>query len=264
MKTFCAVSVLFSALFCLIPAAGTMLRGEEAPGYTDTPQLPNSRWKIHDQNRPQPVKTAPGQGDIGATPPSDAVILFDGTNLNEWKGKNLQVIENSIFDIKRTGTLQTKAKFGTCQLHIEWMTDGKREDRMHWGNSGVFFLDGSIEIQILESHDSYIYADGNAGAVYGQYPPLVNPARKPAEWQSFDIIFTAPKIEDGKQTRPAYVTVFYNGVLVQNNAELLGTTLHRTLPKTLQKETGSISLQEHGSSVKFRNIWVRPVSEPVL
>ncbi|GHT17604.1 large, multifunctional secreted protein [Planctomycetales bacterium] len=234
-----------------------------APGYTDTPVLPNSTWRVHDQSRPQPVKVAPGQGDLGATPPSDAIVLFDGSNLDQWEGKNLKAVEEGAFDICKTGFLATKDEFGSCQLHVEWATPTQPVDRMEWGNSGVYLL-GSIEVQILESCDSYIYADGNAGAIYGQYPPLVNPARKPGEWQSFDIVFTAPKIKDGKQTEPARVTIFYNGVLVQNNVEILGASLHYDLPRPLTVEKGKILLQEHHSPVKFRNIWVRPLdtSEP--
>jgi hypothetical protein len=252
-------SSLFS--FCFILACGLTVQGDEssAPGYTDTPVLPNSKWRVHDQSRPQPVKVAPGQGDLGATPPSDAVVLFDGSNLDQWEGKNLRAIEGGTFDIHKTGFLVTKNEFGSCQLHIEWATPIKPVDRMEWGNSGIYFL--GTEVQILESCDSYIYADGNAGAVYGQYPPLVNPARNPGEWQSFDIVFTAPKIKDGKQTEPARITVFYNGVLVQNNVEILGASHHRDLPRPLTVEKGRILLQDHQSPVKFRNIWIRSLAE---
>jgi hypothetical protein len=232
---------------------------EPAPGYTDTPFIPGSKWRMHDQERPQPQKVQPGTGDIGQTPPSDAVVLFDGTSLEKWNGKNIKAVENGSFNVNKTGQLTTRDSFGACQLHLEWATAADKQDRMAWGNSGVFFLDGAVEIQIIESCDSFIYADGNAGAVYGQYPPLVNPARKPGEWQSFDILFNPPKIENGKQTVPATVTVYYNGVCVQNRVEILGTTNHQTLPKPLTKATGKISLQDHHSPVLFRNIWVRPM-----
>jgi hypothetical protein len=252
------MKTLFTSIVLLIVSVNIAV-AEDAPGYTDTPFLPNSEWRIHDQKRPQPEKVLPGVGDLGATPPSDAVILFDGKLLEKWTGKNTgdNVIENGAFDIIKTGGLSTKENFGSCQLHIEWATVANKQDRMTWGNSGVFFLDGAVEIQIIESCDSYIYADGNAGAVYGQSPPLVNPARKPGEWQSFDILFNPPKIEDGKQTEPATVTVYYNGVCVQNNVKILGNTLHKTLPKPLTKTAGKISLQDHHSPVLFRNIWLR-------
>ncbi|MDR3181442.1 MAG: DUF1080 domain-containing protein [Planctomycetaceae bacterium] len=246
------VSIVFTLAAC-----AAVLKADDAPGYTDAPQIPGSQWKMHDKNRPQPPNVIAGKGGIGITPPSDAVVLFDGKSLEKWNGKNLNAVQDGAFDIRKTGGLTTKESFGSFQLHIEWKTGTAKEERMHWGNSGVFLLGGAVEIQIIESRDSYIYADGNAGAVYGQAPPLVNPARKPGEWQSFDIVFDAPKIENGKQTKAAYVTVFYNGVLVQNNTEILGTTLHKTAPKPLTKETGSISLQEHGSSVQFKNIWLR-------
>ncbi|MGL6193704.1 MAG: 3-keto-disaccharide hydrolase [Thermoguttaceae bacterium] len=235
---------------------------DDAPGYTDTPLLPNSTWRVHDQARPQPPKVTPGTGDLGATPPSDAVVLFDGKNLEHWKGQTPERMQSGIadekFDIAKTGQIYTAQEFGSCQLHVEWMTPTTPQDRMNWGNSGVILM-GCVEIQVIESHDSFIYADGNAGSIYGQYPPLVNPARKPGEWQSFDITFTAPKIEDGKQVTPGYVTVFYNGVLVQNHREVLGKMAHRELPAPIEVEKGPLLLQEHGSAVQYRNIWIRNI-----
>jgi len=242
--------------------APSLIMAEDAPGYTDTPLIPGSKWKVHDQARPQPPKVEPGRGDLRRMPPSDAIVLFDGTNLDRWKGpdeaKKNSGIKDGAFDILVTDQLSTIEEFGDCQLHIEWMTPEKPEDRMNWGNSGVFLL-GCIEIQVLESHDSFIYADGNAGAIYGQFPPLVNPARKPGQWQSFDMIFTAPKIENGKQVEPAYLTLFYNGVLVQNHREILGKVAHRDVPAPMNVDKGPIVLQQHGSAVKFRNIWIRPI-----
>ncbi|MDR0706163.1 MAG: DUF1080 domain-containing protein [Planctomycetaceae bacterium] len=240
-----------------------LFAAEDLPGYTDCPFLPDSKWRVHDQTRPQPKIVSSGTGDLNVTPPNDAIVLFDGTNFDAWRrnnGKPIDVpIENGAFNIHQTGQLRTKQVFGDFQLHLEWSTPTKREDRMNWGNSGVFIMD-RFEIQIIESHDSFIYADGNAGAIYGQFPPLVNPARKAGDWQSFDIFFTAPQLDENKLSVPAYVTVVYNGVLVQNHQQILGTTLHRVLPGTYPlKETGSIMLQEHHSGVKFRNIWIRPL-----
>ena len=238
----------------------------EEPGYTDTPLLPHSKWRVHDQARPQPTKIEPGQGDLGVKLPSDAVILFDGTSLDAWSKDNGEpagdgILPDGSFDILKTGQLRTKEEFGDCQLHIEWKTSPEEStiDRMNWGNSGVFMM-GFFEMQIIESHDSYIYADGNAGAIYGQYPPLVNPARKPGEWQSYDFFFTAPRFDGEHMLEPAYVTIVYNGVLVQNHKPILGTVSHRDLPgKYPAKTRGPIGLQEHHSSVKFRNIWIRPL-----
>ena len=247
-------------LFFILIIAPNLFAQDDPPGFTDTPLIPGSKWRVHDQTRPQPGKVASGQGDLLCQPPSDAIVLFDGSNLDHWQGVNEarknEGIKNGAFNILVTGQLATIEEFGDCQLHIEWMTPEEPADRMNWGNSGVFLL-GCIEVQILESHDSYIYADGNAGAIYGQYPPLVNPARRPGQWQSFDIIFTAPKIENGKQVKPACLTVFYNGVLVQNHSEALGKSTHREVPTPLDMETGPIMLQDHGSAVLFRNIWIR-------
>ncbi|MDR0522767.1 MAG: DUF1080 domain-containing protein [Planctomycetaceae bacterium] len=265
-----AVFWLTGSMFGTGGFSGNVLFADE-PGYTDTPFLPDSKWRVHDQTRPQPPKVVPGTGDLGSTPPSDAVLLFDGTSLKHWKPAKKGTagddkIADGVLDILQTGTLQTKAEFGDYQLHLEWRSppeEAGKSDRMTWGNSGIFLM-GLFEIQIIESHDSYIYADGNAGAVYGQYPPLVNPARKPGEWQSFDIFFTAPKWADGKQTQPAHVTTLYNGVLVQNNVPILGMTKHKALPGKypVNKSTGPVLLQEHHSAVKFRNIWIRPLETP--
>ena len=233
-------------------------------GYVDTPKLPNSPWRVHDRDRPQPRKVQPGDSGSAALPqkaPADAIVLFDGKDLSQWVCKNPKAVDDGFANVAKTGQLQSKREFGDCQLHVEWATPAKADGgNMTWGNSGVLMM-GRFEIQILESHDSYIYADGNAGAIYGQYPPLVNPARKPGQWQSFDIVFEAPRFRDGKLAKPAYCTVFFNGVLVQNRKEVLGEMAHRVLPKyTSTSETGPVVLQEHGSAVRFRNVWIRPLT----
>ena len=237
----------------------------EPPGYTDTPLIPGSTWRVHDRDRPLPAIVEPGTGDIGVTPPADAIVLFDGTNLDQWSRTDGRPIEggilNGAFDIMQTGQLRTKQEFGDFQLHIEWRTPELKEgfDRMNQGNSGVFLM-GLFEVQIIESKASYIYGDGNAGALYGQYPPLVNPARGPLEWQSFDIFFTAPTFEGETLKSPAFATVLYNGVLVQNHKQILGTTQHLVVPGPYPvRETGPIMLQNHGSPVEFRNVWIRPL-----
>jgi len=237
------------------------------PGYTDTPLIPGSKWRVHDQARPQPKIVSPGTGDLGVTPPADAIVLFDGKNLDRWvplDGRQVpgDAIKEGAIAIIKTGNLRTKEEFGDFQLHIEWRAPEAKEgfDPMNQGNSGVFLME-DFEIQILESNVSYIYADGNAGAIYGQFPPLVNPARKPLEWQSFDIVFTTPKFEGETLKSPAFVTIIYNGVLVQNHQQILGTVRHRDVPGPFQvkKEKGAITLQEHSSPVEFRNIWIRPL-----
>lgn len=247
------------ATFVALPVsclAGEAARHAASPGYDDTPFLPNSPWRVHDRRRPQPPLVEPGQ-EPGA-PPSDAVVLFDGKDLSAWQGGDVRGIEDGALDILKTGELRSKRQFGDCQVHVEWMTPAKADgDLMQWGNSGVFLMD-QFEIQIIESRDSHIYADGNAGAIYGQSPPSVNASRKPGQWQSFDIIFIAPRFEGGKLLRPAYATVLQNGVLVQCHQAILGATAHKTLPVYhATAAQGPIRLQRHGSAVRFRNIWVR-------
>jgi len=252
-------TILFSAIAVCVFA--------EEPGYTDTPLIPGSTWRVHDQARPQPKIVEPGIGDLGATPPADAIVLFDGKNLDQWvrtDGKPIpEEIKDGAFDIVATGQLRTKQEFGDFQLHVEWRTPGLKEgfDRMNQGNSGVFPM-GQFEIQIIESKASYIYADGNSGAIYGQYPPLVNPSRGPLEWQSFDLFFTAPKFDGETLKSPAVVTLLFNGVLVQNHQQVLGAVRHREVPGPYPiMEKGPLMLQDHHSPVEFRNIWIRPLTE---
>ena len=208
---------------------------------------PSRRWssRAHDVGR-QPL-----------APPSDAITLFDGKDLSQWEGGDPKGIEDGCINILKTGQIQTKRHFSDCQLHVEWATPEKPENNMIWGNSGVFML-GKHELQIIESHDSRIYADGIAAAIYGQTPPLVNASRKPGQWQTFDIVFTAPQFNGDKLLKPAYFTVLWNGVLVQNHTASLGPTRHREVATyNSRKTTGPILLQQHGSAVRFRNIWVR-------
>jgi hypothetical protein len=227
-------------------------------GYKDTPFLPGSKWRVHDRDRPQPPLVAPGREP--GQPPADAIVLFDGRNLDQWTGAKPGGIEDGAINIFKTGELRTKRAFGDCQLHVEWATPAKDDGGpMNWGNSGILFF-GRYELQIIESHDSLIYADGIAGAVYGQTPPLVNASRKPGEWQTYDIVFTAPRFEGKKLIRPAYFTAFWNGVLVQYHKASLGTTRHRAVATYDSFEsTGPLGLQYHNSAVRFRNIWIRPL-----
>jgi hypothetical protein len=260
MAAVAAAAVLLAGL--LLPAAEPAKPKVEY-GYDDTPFLPNSPWRVHDRKRPQPPMVAPGtagQTVQPAVPPSDAIFLFDGKDLSQWQGGNEKGIEDGAINILKTGELTSKRHFGDCQVHVEWATPAVADGgAMAWGNSGVFLM-GKYEVQIIESCDSHIYADGNAGAIYGQFPPLVNPTRKPGQWQTFDIIFTPPRFDGGRLVKPAYLTVFYNGVLAQYHQAVLGSTGHRLLPKYDSKETtGPIRLQQHGSAVRFRTIWVRPL-----
>ena len=227
----------------------------------------DTRWKIHDPDRPVPPVITPGTSSTQESPgkpPSDAVLLFDGTNLDQWASKDESPapwkVENGYLEVvPKTGYIHTKKPFGDCQLHVEFSEPvppkGESQDR---GNSGVFLM-GDYEIQVLDSYDNKTYADGQASSVYGQYPPLVNPARPPGQWQTYDIVFHGPRFDpQGKLLRPARVTVLYNGVLVQDNVELTGPTAHKARPPyKLGPDKAPLALQDHGNPVRFRNIWIR-------
>ncbi|MEN6451759.1 MAG: DUF1080 domain-containing protein [Thermoguttaceae bacterium] len=245
----------FAVIFAL---SASVAFSDDGLGYIDTPRLPGSPWRVHDRQRPQPPKVAPGEST--ATPPSDAIVLFDGKDLSQWVGGDPKGVEQGTINILKTGELRTRRHFGDCQLHVEWAAPAKPDaDAMNWGNSGVFFL-GRYELQIIESHAHQIYADGLAGAIYGQTPPLVNASRKPGQWQSYDIIFRAPQFDGERLKRPALFTVLWNGVLVQDRTASLGPTKHRLVATYDSRETtGPILLQCHHSAVRFRNIWVRPL-----
>lgn len=221
---------------------------------------------------PEPeLVDAPADG----APPSDAIVLFDGANLDQWMRieddgpARWQIADGAATVTPGSGSIRTRQSFGSMQLHLEWrvadVISGGGQSR---GNSGVF-LHGIFEVQILDSWGNPTYVNGQAGAIYLQSPPLVNAARRPGEWQSYDIVFTAPVFEQGELVAPAYVTVFHNGVLVQNNARLAGATFTaepvyaaRCAPypsERMQDCTGKmpLSLQDHGQVVSFRNIWLR-------
>ena len=255
----CLVRCCVLAVFLIVSASCLAAEpAAAAPGYDDTPRLPDSPWRVHDRRRPQPPMVEPG-GAPGAAP-ADAIVLFDGRDLDQWQGGDPKGIEEGTIDILKTGELKSKRRFGDCQLHVEWMSPEKADGGpMTWGNSGVYLMD-QFEVQIIESRASRIYADGNNGAIYGQTPALVNASRRPGQWQTFEILFTAPRFADGKLAEPGYVTVLHNGVVVQNHTRILGATMHKSLPAYGSTEPeGPIRLQSHGSAVRFRNIWVRPL-----
>jgi hypothetical protein len=239
-------------------------------GYTDTPMLPGLPYHVHDPARPHPAVVTPAAQPGGA--PSDAIVLFDGKDLSKWTSAKLDPanpttsaapatwkVQNGYMEVApRSGDIGTKEKFGDVQLHVEWAAPSEiRGSSQGRGNSGIF-LQGRYEVQVLDSSNNPTYADGQAGAIYGQWPPLVNPARKPGEWQSYDIVFEAPHFENGRLTKPAYLTVFLNGVLLHNRKEISGPTVHRALAKYVpQPPQDSLMLQDHGNPVRYRNIWIR-------
>jgi hypothetical protein len=229
------------------------------------------RWKIHDRSRPNPPVITPGEcstQDHVGRPPSDAVVLFDGTDLSKWRAADggpakWKVVDGTFEVAPGTGDMQTRDAFGDCQLHVEWATPspphGEDQDR---GNSGVF-LHGLYEVQVLDSYQSKTYADGQAAALYGQYPPLVNACRPPGEWQTYDIVFHGPRFDSaGKLLRPACVTVLHNGVLVQDRVRLMGPTAHmRRPPYHPTPDKLPLRLQDHHHPVRYRNIWIREIGE---
>jgi hypothetical protein len=228
----------------------------------------STRWPIHSLDRPQPSVVGPAPAERPEAPPTDAVVLFDGGDLSAWAGDSGQAatwkVENGYAEIvPGSGSVHTRRSFGDCQLHVEWAAprtpQGEGQER---GNSGVYLM-GTYEVQVLDSYDNRTYPDGQAAAVYGQYPPLVNASRPPGEWQTYDIVFHRPHFSSrGKVLRPARLTVFHNGVLVQNDVVLSGPTAHqRRPPYTAHPDTLPLLLQNHGNAVRYRNIWIRPLSE---
>jgi hypothetical protein len=239
-------------------------------------ETPSGRWMVHDENRPAPPVITPGTFSstrrVGQ-PPSDAIVLFDGTeasmkNWTDTKGNPSKWVvgEGYMESVKGAGYIQTKESFGSCQLHVEFATPEKVEGTSQGrGNSGVF-LQGEYEIQVLDSYENKTYPDGQCSALYGRSVPLVNACRKPGEWQSYDIIFHRAHFgKDGKiVTKPTF-TVFQNGVLVQDHVTLEGGTQwngpHAISPFRAIPDKGPIQLQDHGNPVRYRNIWIRPLQD---
>jgi Domain of Unknown Function (DUF1080) len=251
-------SVLIGALFALTCAAGANAQVDP-------------KWEIHDRNRPNPPVVTPATAstqDTAGKPPSDAIVLFDGKDSSHWLQKDGSPSKWTVADgymevAPKTGEIHTKESFGDCQLHVEFREPsppkGEDQDR---GNSGVFLM-GQYEIQVLDSYNSKTYADGQAGAVYGQYPPLVNASRAPGEWQTYDIIWHGPRFDtSGKLSKPAHVTVIHNGVLVQDNVELTGPTGHHVRPPyAAGPDKLPLALQDHNHPVRYRNIWIRNLKD---
>lgn len=260
-----------AAAIAVATLAGGAAMAQDKPGFRDTPTLPDGEWKVHDADRPHPEVVTPGA--TPGAPPSDAVVLFDGTSLDAWgpTGQPWQ-LENGVLTVPARGegeeasTLVSKQSFGDVQLHLEFRSPNPpQKSSQDRGNSGVWFME-RYEVQILDGYDNPTYADGTVGAIYGWKPPLVNASRKPGEWQSYDIVFERPRFAaDGSVERPAYVTVFLNGVLVQNRQPFLGSTIWRDVGKyEAHADAAPIQLQDHDSPVSFRNIWVRPLPETAL
>jgi hypothetical protein len=238
--------------FLLIPSMILMM----IKGYSQESKDPKATevWE------PEPKIVTPGNN---GAPPSDAIILFDGKDLELWSGidgkaAGWKVQDGAVTVAKGTGDIKTKQTFGDIQLHIEWRTpavvEGEGQGR---GNSGIFFQE-RYELQVLDSYKSRTYSNGQAGSIYKQTMPLVNASKGPGEWQTYDVIFTAPKFNsDGTLKAPGRITVFHNGVLIHNFTEIQGTTEYIGKPKIVSHEKGSLRLQDHGNPVSYRNIWIR-------
>lgn len=229
---------------------------------------PDPKYGVHDRDRPVPESVESGYKGVMQKAPSDAVVLFDGSSLDQWVAndgsKTKWVINEGAMEcVPGSGYIRTKGSFGDCQLHIEWAAPAKVEgDDQGRGNSGVFMGGSRYEIQVLDSYNNKTYADGYAAAIYGQYPPLVNPINKPGEWNAYDIIYIAPRFDGDTLKSPARITVFFNGVLVQLDRPLTGPTDHANRPAYKPHDVRQpISLQDHGNPVKFRNVWIRELAQ---
>ena len=233
-----------------------------------TAQSKLSDWPQHSEDRPRPRVVEPG-AVYTIAPPADATVLFSGTSLDKWASANgasakWRVVDGAFEAVPGTGQLSTREGFGDVQLHIEWASPkpavGTGQDR---GNSGVFMADGRYEVQVLDSRNNVTYADGQAGALYGQFPPLVNATRAPGEWQVYDIVYHRPRFkDDGSLQSAARFTVFLNGVLIQDNMELVGPTANKSRPPyTKHADRLPITLQDHGHPVRFRNVWLRDLEK---
>lgn len=221
-------------------------------------------WPIHSRTRPQPKVVDPGPSTLPVAPPRDAIVLFDGRDLSKWSDKEGNAakwpVRDGYFETGvDAGDLVSRDSFGDVELHVEWASPtgetGRGQDR---GNSGVYLM-SLYEVQVLNSYQNETYPDGQAGAIYGQYPPLVNASRPPGEWQSFDITFRGPRFDSsGTLLRPATMTIMHNGVLVQDNVTLTGPTAHYQRPKYMKHpERLPLLLQDHSHPVRYRNIWLR-------
>ncbi len=239
-------------------------------GYEDTPVLPGGRWRVHDPQRPAPPVVRPPTFSTEAQPgrpPADATVLFDGASLAAWIGRDggaapWRLVEGEAMEVAPgAGNIRTRESFAACQLHLEWRAPTEiTADSQGRGNSGVFLL-GLYEVQVLDGYDNATYADGAAGAIYGQHPPLVNACVPPGQWHVYDIAFEPPRYADGALRTPAYMTVLHNGLVVQHRQAMQGPTRHRQLASYADAHgpAGPVVLQDHGDPVRFRNIWIRPL-----
>jgi hypothetical protein len=260
----------------LVAAEGAAKQGERIEGFRDTPLLPGGKWHVHDPDRPQPRVVTPGETfSQNAPPPSDAEVLFDGKDLAKWQNRRGQnatwKVQDGYVQTQPGGGIRTRGKWVDFQLHVEWAAPNPpRGTGQGRGNSGIL-INGMYEVQVLDSYQAKTYPDGQAAAIYGQSPPLVNASKAPGQWQTYDIIFESPRWnEKGELVKKAVASVLHNGVVVQNHYEFIGGTdgitgevPWRSLSKYAKPHPPEvfIELQDHNNPVRFRNIWVRPLGE---
>ena len=256
-----------TAIVCA--CAANLLAQQANVGYDDTPMQPDGKWRVHDIKRPHPPIVTPGAASATPMPPpADATVLLgSGEDVSAWQMSDgspvTWVMKGGVLPTGK-GMIRTKAEFTDFQLHVEFATPSEvKGDSQGRGNSGVFLL-GKFEVQVLDSYQNITYPDGQAAALYGQHPPLVNASRPPGEWQTYDILFTAPRFTpSGTLEKPAIASVLHNGIVVHNAVPFWGPTAHRRIdPYTPETAKGSIGLQDHGNPVRYRNLWIRSLRQP--
>jgi hypothetical protein len=264
------------ALAALI-LTGAALAGPEwnGPAFYGVPPTETNPWAVHDRNRPQPKRVEPGTPSTQTQPgkpPSDAIVLFDGTaaSLAKWEslpkdgnpaGPAQWIVKDGALEVvPKTGPIRTKEHFGDCQLHVEWAAPSEvKGDSQGRGNSGIFLM-GLTEVQVLDNYNNPTYADGSANSLYAINPPLVNALRAPGEFQTVDIIFRRPIYRDGKLVDAGRVTVICNGVVMQDSTPILAENYHLIGWKSgTYPDKGPLQFQDHGDKVRFRNVWYRPL-----
>lgn len=264
LRTFsltCTAATVLIGVAASTQAAPWVKNAQGVYGYGDTAKLPWCQYRKHDSSRPQPPRVDPGSAGAPVSAPSDAIVLFNGTDLASWQPSTWTIKGGAM--VAGAGNIVTKQAFGDCQIHLEFRVPKQESTIGNRGNSGVFPM-SIYEIQIFDSHPSHaeqIYPDGQCASVYGETPPLVNACRAPGEWQTYDLVFTAPVFKNGEVVTLATVTLLQNGILVQSATPVHGPCAHRNIaPCRPHAERLPLALQGHGSPVEFRNIWIRPLS----
>lgn len=253
-----ALATRYPSVMRQLAAEGAAQRARAAP------VIPGTPWRIHDIRRPQPRVVKPGRCDHAA--PKTATRLLDGSGLSGWSSDRLDdwIAADGVLRVggKHGNMLVSAMPLGDARIHVEWRApDPPHDEWQHRGNSGIYLM-GRYEVQVLDSYRNPTYPDGQAGAVYGQYPPRVNASRPPGEWQCYDIVWTAPRFDGARLAAPARLTLRHNGILVQDDVALFGGTAHNAILPYLAHDALPLQIQDHGDAagrVEYRNIWVQPL-----